>query len=73
MSGRFVLTRDAGMYRFRLTAANGATLAVSREYMSKASALHGIESVRRHAPDARLVDLTRPETCGESSPAVPGA
>ena len=58
MSGKFELfTDNAGKYRFRLKASNGQTIAASQGYASKKSALEGIESVRKHAPDAVVVEV----------------
>ena len=45
----------AGEYRFRLKATNGEVIAVSEGYKSKASCLNGIESVKKNAPDAKVV------------------
>ena len=45
-------TDKAGEFRFRLTATNGQTIAVSEGYKAKASALNGIESVKKNAPEA---------------------
>ena len=44
----------AGEYRFRLTATNGQTIAVSESYKAKASCLNGVESVKKNAPDAAI-------------------
>jgi len=38
--------------------ANGQVIATSQHYESKESALNGIESVRRNAPDAAVEDKT---------------
>jgi uncharacterized protein YegP (UPF0339 family) len=46
------------MEAFRLKAGNGEIIAVGEAYESKASALGGIDSVRRNAADAELVDQT---------------
>jgi uncharacterized protein len=57
MAGKFELYADkAGKYRFRLKAGNGEIIATSEAYESKASAKNGIESVRKNAPDAVLVE-----------------
>jgi uncharacterized protein YegP (UPF0339 family) len=45
-----------GKYRFRLKAGNGEIIATSEAYESKAGATNGIESVRKNAPDAMLVE-----------------
>ena len=58
MAGKFELyTDNAGKYRFRLKASNGQVIAASQGYASKKSALDGIESVRKHAADAEVVEI----------------
>lgn len=52
-----VYTDKAGEFRFRLKARNGEIIAVSEGYKAKASCLNGIESVRKNAPDAEVVDV----------------
>lgn len=47
-------TDKAGEFRFRLTATNGQTIATSEGYKAKASALNGIESVKKNAPEAKV-------------------
>lgn len=55
---KFELYQDkAGEFRFRLKARNGEVIAVSEGYKAKASCLNGIESVRKNAPDATVVDV----------------
>jgi len=44
----------AGEIRFRLKAANGEIIATSEGYKKKASALNGIESIGKNAPDAAV-------------------
>ncbi|MBQ6895613.1 MAG: YegP family protein [Oscillospiraceae bacterium] len=46
----------AGEYRFRLKATNGQIIAVSEGYKAKASCLNGIESVKKNAPEAEVVE-----------------
>lgn len=46
----------AGEFRFRLTAKNGQTIAVSEGYKSLASCKNGVESVKKNAPDAEIVE-----------------
>ena len=59
MAGKFELYTDkSGKFRFRLKAGNGQIIAVGEAYDSKASALNGIESVRKNAADAALDDQT---------------
>lgn len=45
-----------GEYRFRLKARNGEIIAISEGYKAKASCLNGIESVRKNAPEASVVE-----------------
>ncbi len=53
---KYELYQDkAGEYRFRLKASNGENIGRSEGYKAKASALNGIESVGRNAPDAPVV------------------
>lgn len=59
MAGKFELYKDAaGKFRFRLKASNGQIIATGEAYESRASALKGIESVRKNASDAALDDQT---------------
>lgn len=58
MAGTFELYTDrSGGYRFRLKAGNGEVIAISEGYSSKSGALSGIESVRRNAADAEVVEV----------------
>lgn len=60
MAGKFeIYTDKEGKYRFRLKARNGEIIAVGEAYESKESCLNGIESVRRNAPDAHVLDGDR--------------
>ena len=45
-----------GKYRFKLKAANGETIAVSEGYVSKDGCVGGIESVKKNAPIAKIVE-----------------
>ena len=59
MAGKFELYTDrSGKFGFRLKASNGQIIASSEAYNSKASALNGIESVKKNAPDAATDDQT---------------
>lgn len=56
--GKFVIkTTDAGAH-FVLKADNGEVVATSQVYKSKDSCKKGIESVRKNAPDAKVVEET---------------
>lgn len=56
MAGKFELYKDkAGEFRFRLKAGNGETILASEGYKRRASAMNGIASVQKNAPnDARF-------------------
>ena len=54
---KFEVYQDkAEEYRFRLTATNGQTIAVSEGYKAKASCLNGVESVKKNAPEAEIAE-----------------
>ena len=52
-----VYTDKAGELRFRLKARNGEVIAVSEGYKAMASCLNGIESVRKNAVDAKIIEV----------------
>ena len=57
MAGKFEYYKDKkGKYRFRLKAGNGEIIAVGEAYESKAGCLNGIESGRKNAADADVVE-----------------
>jgi uncharacterized protein YegP (UPF0339 family) len=59
MAGKFELYEDkSGGFRFRLKAGNGEVIASSESYKTKAGALGGIESIKKHAGDADVDDQT---------------
>lgn len=51
-----VYTDKAGEFRFRLTATNGQIIATGEGYKSKAGCMNGIESIKKNAPDAPVVE-----------------
>lgn len=58
MNGKFEVYGDkAGKYRFRLKASNGQVIASGQAYSSKESCLNGIESIKKNAMDAKVVEL----------------
>ncbi len=58
---KFETFQDAkGKFRFRLKAANGEIIAVSETYNSKEGCANGIESVKKNAPIAKVVEA-KPE------------
>lgn len=50
-----VYTDKAGEFRFRLKARNGENIGRSEGYKAKASALNGIASIGKNAPEADVV------------------
>lgn len=46
----------AGEYRFRLKATNGQIIAVGEGYTTRANCMNGVESVKKNAPDAEVVE-----------------
>lgn len=60
MAAKFELWTDkGGEFRFNLKAANGQVIASSEGYKTKASALNGIESIRKNAADAPVVEVEK--------------
>jgi len=58
MAGKFELYEDkGGDWRFRLKAGNGEVIATGQGYASKSGAMNGIDSVRRNAADADVVEV----------------
>lgn len=56
--GKFEVYKDkAGKHRFRLKAGNGQVIAVGEAYESKAACLNGIDSVKKNAADAVVVEV----------------
>ena len=58
MAGKFEwFTDKAGKYRFRLKAGNGQIIAVGEAYESKESCMNGIDSIKKNAADAPIVEV----------------
>ena len=51
-----VYTDKSGEFRFRLKATNGQVIATSEGYKAIASCLNGVESVKKNAPEAPIVE-----------------
>ena len=51
-----VYVDNAGEFRFRLKAKNGQIVATGEGYKTKAGCMNGIESIRKNAPDAEVVE-----------------
>ncbi len=58
MAGKFEVYMDkSNKYRFRLKAGNGQVIAAGQAYSSKDACMKGIESLRKNAPTAEVVDV----------------
>ena len=54
---KFEMYQDkAGEFRFRLKATNGQVIAVSEGYTAMASCVNGVESVKKNAVDAEIIE-----------------
>lgn len=54
---KFEIYKDkAGEFRFRLKATNGQIIATGEGYKALAGCMNGIESVKKNAPDAQIVE-----------------
>lgn len=59
MAGKFEIYKDgSGEFRFRLKAGNGEVIATGEGYKSKDGCQNGIESIKKNAPEAEIVDLS---------------
>lgn len=60
MAGKFEYYKDGkDEYRFRLKAGNNEIIAVSEAYKTLDSCLNGIESVKKNAADAAVVEAAK--------------
>ena len=50
-------TTDSGKFRFNLKSTNGQVIGTSQNYESESGRDNGIDSVRRNAPDADVVEV----------------
>ena len=54
---KFEMYKDkAGEFRFRLKARNGEIIGVSEGYTTKANCVNGVESVKKNAAEAEIVE-----------------
>ncbi|MBE4717292.1 DUF1508 domain-containing protein [Pseudarthrobacter sp. AB1] len=59
MAGKYeVFADENGGFRFHLKASNGDVVVTSENYKAKASALRGIEVLRKNAETDKVIDLT---------------
>ncbi len=57
---KFEVYKDkSGKYRFRLKAGNGQIIAVSEGYNSKPACMNGIDSIKKNAPTAPIVEVEK--------------
>ena len=67
--GKYVVSKnDKGQFHFKLLAGNNEPILRSQTYAAKKSALNGIESVTKNAPEAPVVDLTAKNVAEEKNP-----
>jgi len=60
MAAKFEVYTDAKkQFRFRLKAANGEIIATGEGYTTKKSCMNGIESVKKNAPIAEIVEIEK--------------
>jgi len=60
MAGKFEVYQDkSDQYRFRLKASNGQVIATGEAYTTKKACLNGIESIKKNAADAPVVELEK--------------
>lgn len=74
MPAKFVVRKGStGKFRFNLVSTNGQVIATSEAYETKAKALAGVESVRKNAAAATLVDETAAAAKPAAKPAAKAA
>ncbi|HOC77919.1 MAG TPA: YegP family protein [Methanofastidiosum sp.] len=60
MAAKFEVYEDAKkQFRFRLKAGNGEIIATSEGYTTKKACMNGIESVKKNAPIAAIVEIEK--------------
>ena len=58
MAAKFEVYKDkSGQFRFRLKASNGQVIATGEAYTTKSACLNGVESIKKNAPKAKVVEL----------------
>ena len=65
---KFVIRTVPSGIKFDLRATNGQTIATSEVYLTRASCLKGIESVRKNAPVAKTENRTEPDFREQTNP-----
>ncbi|KYC52871.1 MAG: hypothetical protein AMQ22_00566 [Candidatus Methanofastidiosum methylothiophilum] len=60
MGAKFeVYTDSKKQFRFRLKASNGEIIATGESYTTKRACLNGIESIKKNAPVAEVVEVEK--------------
>ena len=60
MAAKFeVYTDSKKQFRFRLKASNGEIIATGESYTTKRACLNGIESIKKNAPIAEVVEVEK--------------
>ena len=75
---KFEIYQDSGeKFRFRLKAKNGKVVAVSQAYKTLKSCANGVESVKKNAPDAKVLafvaKVEKPAAAAKKAAAAKGA
>ena len=66
--GKFVVKATKIGFVFNLKAGNGEVIATSEVYTTEAACMKGVESVRKNAAEAKLVDQTVAEVAAVTNP-----
>lgn len=66
--GKFVVKATKTGFVFNLKAGNGEVIATSEIYITEATCMKGVESVRKNAADAKLEDQTVAEVAAVTNP-----
>jgi len=68
MPAKFVLKQTSNKgFRWNLVATNGRVIATSERYETRRAAMNGIESTRKNAPTAEVVEAQRPGSGGRGT------
>ena len=60
MAAKFEVYTDAKkQFRFRLKAGNGEIIATGEAYTTKSACINGIESIKKNAPTAQIVEVEK--------------
>lgn len=72
MPAKFVLKQTSNKgFRWNLVATNGRVIATSERYETRRAAMNGIESTRKNAPNAVVVEADSASTAGRGEKGKP--